>query len=189
MDLEIIAAILSPVLIFGPFVFAIFILKQLDNAARQRKSLFGKSKFRLMIVDFLSLILLVQMPFNLLRMDLGLGDRMMVFLISAALVALTLVWFTTIKTVSQAGIETFGWRALISMILIPTMYIGSFFCGFPAVGLLWGERVPTAGIVCLVASVVGMLLSPWIVRGALNSVSQDPPIPSQSQAPPDPFAD
>ena len=189
MDLEIIAVILSPVLVIGPFVFAIYILKKLDAAAKQRRVIFGKSKFRFMIVDFLSLILLLQMPFNLLRLDLRLGDRVLVFLVSLALLALTLVWLTTIKTVSQAGVVTFGWRALISMVLIPTMYIGSFFCGVPAVKLLWGERVSSAGIVWLVVSAVGMILSPWIVRGALNSVSLDDPTTSQPQAPPDPFAD
>ena len=120
MDLEIIAVILSPVLVIGPFVFAIFILKKLDTAAKQRRVIFGKSKFRFMIVDFLSLILLLQMPFNLLRLDLRLGDRVLVFLVSLALLALTLVWLTTIKTVSQAGVVTFGWRALISICLLYT---------------------------------------------------------------------
>ena len=189
MDLEVIAVILSPILVFGPFVFAIFILKKLDTAAKQRREIFGKSKFRFMIVDFLSLILLLQMPFSLLGLDLRLGDQVLVFLISLALLALTLVWLTTIKTVSQAGIVTFGWRALISMVLIPTMYIGSFFCGVPAVQLLWGERVSNAEIVWMVAAAVGMILSPWIVRGALNSVSLDDSIASQPAAPADPFAD
>ena len=173
------------VLILSPFCYAIFILKKLDAAATQRKQAGGETRFRFLIVDFLSLILLLQVPFNFVTLDLP--DEMKVFLIAICLIALLLVWFTTIKTVSQAGISTFGWRALISMILIPTMYIGSFYFGFGCLSLIFGDA-SSRGIVWLVACVTGMILSPWIVSGALSSVTEPAPIDPESTAP-DPFAD
>jgi len=129
------------VLILGPFVYAVFILKKLDAAAKRRKQSGGETRSRFMIVDLLSLVLLLQVPFNFL--DIKYVEATTVVLTAIFLMALFLVWLTTIKTVSEAGITSFGWRALISMILIPTMYIGSFYFGVGSLGLISGEASPT----------------------------------------------
>ena len=185
-----IAFFFGVVLIFGPFAYAIFILKKLDAAAKQRKQSGGNTQFRFMIVDFFSLILLVQLPFNFVSLELG--DVTSIVLIVISLIAVLLVWFTTIKTVSQAGISTFGWRALVSMILIPTMYIGSFYFGIASLNMIWGDMTSPRAIVWLVASFVGMVLSLWIVNGAVEAgaeVAVDPVVVEAVTSTTDPFAD
>jgi len=129
---------------------------------------------------------LIQIPFKLL--SLGASDDTVQFLISVSLVALTLVWFITIKTVSEAGIATFKWRALVSMVLIPTMYIGCFYFSITLINWLGGNPLSREMTLWLGVSLAGMISSPWIVRGALNSVPQDQPLQRESEAP-DPFAD
>ena len=179
---------LCPILVVGPFLYAVYILRQLDQAARQRKKFMVKTKFRFMIVDFFSLILLIQMPFNLLRIDSvdATPINLMTFL---SVIALTSVWFTTIRTASQAGIVTFKWRALVSMILIPTMYIGCFYISIISMYWLTGQSSPSReAFAWLFVSVIGMVASMWIVRGALDSSSHEKPLQHDSQAP-DPFAD
>ena len=178
------ALILFPILLVGPLFYAVFILRKLDQAARQRKKMVAETKFRFMIVDILSLILMIQIPFKLLRFDLP--NVTLLFLITVALVHLTMVWLATIRTVSEAGITTFKWRALISMILIPTMYVGCLYLSITSINWLIGNPVSNEMIFWLGFSLVGMALSPWIVRGALNSVSED-----QQSEPKDidPFAD
>lgn len=173
-------------LLIGPFVYAIFVVRKLDQAARQRKKFVVKTKFRFMIVDVLSLILLIQIPFKLL--SLGARDGSVQVLIFLFLAALTLVWFTTIRTVSEAGITTFKWRALVSMILIPTMYIGCFYFSITSIFWLNGNRLPREMAIWLGISLTGMVFSPWILRGALNSVPQEQPLQREPKAP-DPFAD
>lgn len=188
---QVLAIIGSAVLIFAPFVYAVYILRKLDAAAKHRRRSDGETRFRFMIVDFFSLILLIQAPLNFVSLDLT--QAMVTILIVISLIAILLVWFTTIKTVSAAGIDTFGWRALVSMVLIPTMYIGSFYFGVGTLSLFFGDASP-AGVVWLVVCVVGMVVSPWIVNGALASVLAASAIePAQldagSSTPSDPFAD
>lgn len=186
MDQEVIGGFLGPFVVIGPFVYAIYILRKLDTAAKLRKSTLGKTPFRFMIVDFFSLILLVQLPFNFLSFEVG--DGGMIVAAFFAFCAVALVWLTTIKTVSQAGIVTFGWRALVSMILIPTMYVGSFYFGIASINLLFSEQKSSEAIVWLVVSLLGMIASPWIVRGALKSAVQNPTVEPVSEVS-DPFAD
>ena len=178
--------IFFPILLIGPFAYAIFILRKLDQAAQQRKKLVSETKFRFMLVDVFSLILLIQMPFKILSLDIGAGTVQVLLFFS--LVALALVWFTTIKTVSIAGIATFKWRALVSMILIPTMYIGCFYFSITSISWLTGSPMSAEMIIWLGVSLAGMVFSPWIIRGALNSVSQHQTLQRESKAP-DPFAD
>ena len=108
------------VLLLCPLAYAIYILGRLDIAAKKRKLSGVETKFSFMIVDFFSLILLVQLPFNFV--SLRHGDGVSIFIIGISLFAVLLVWYTTIRTVSQAGISSFGWRALVSMIVIPVSY-------------------------------------------------------------------
>ena len=141
-----------------------------------------------MIVDFFSLILLVQLPFNFV--SLRHGDGVSIFIIGISLFAVLLVWYTTIRTVSQAGISSFGWRALVSMIVIPTMYVGSFYFGVGSINMLWGDASAEA-VAWLAVISVGMFLSFWIVKGALKATEAAvDQVSIQAQtATSDPFAD
>ena len=172
--------------LLAPFGYAIFILRKLDAAAKQRKQSGGGTRIRLMIVDFFSLMLLIQVPFNFV--DFEYVNRVAIFLIVISLIALLLIWLTTIKTVSQAGIVSFGWRALISMILIPTMYIGSFYFGGRMLGVFFGHAATPVEAAWLVAAFIGMVLSPWIVNGALKAAATPVSIDPVTGTP-DPFAD
>lgn len=186
--IEVLQMIGGSLLVFGPFIYAIVILRKLDTAAKQRKSSTGETQFRLMIIDFFSLIMLIQLPLNIVTLDLD--SVVTKILIVISLIATLLVWFTTIKTVSQAGIETFGWRALVSMILIPTMYIGSFYFSVGTLRLIFGNASPSS-VAWLVACAIGMIASPWIVSGALttaDSASETAQLDSGASTP-DPFAD
>lgn len=200
MNEESIVIIVGFALVLVPFGYAIFILKKLDAAAKQQLAIrsadpeqagrigAGKPQFRFMIVDFFSLILLIQLPFNFVTFRRG--DGTVIFIIVISLVAVLLVWFTTIKTVSQAGINSFGWRALVSMILIPTMYVGSFYVGIASLNLIWGNGSSGKAVVWLVVTLIGMVLSWWIVNGALGAA--DAPVPEEAEivsSDPDPFAD
>ncbi len=174
------------VVLFGPFIYAGFVLTKLDAAAKLRKGSQVGQRWRFMIVDFFSLMLLVQMPFRLLVFEL---DRQtLVWLVTVCLGAVVAIWFTTIKTVSQAGIVSFRWRALVSMVLIPTMYLGSFYFGIATINWFHGELKSIQAIFWLVISLVGMVASPWIVRGALKSVDQSP-VDAGPKKVVDPFAD
>ena len=184
---ELLAIIFCPILLVGPFLYAVFILRKLDEAARHRKNLVAKTRFRFMIVDFFSLILLIQMPFNLLRID-ALDNTAINVTIFLSLAALTSVWFATIRTASQAGIATFKWRALVSMILIPTMYIGCFYTSIVSINWLFGKPPSGEVFTWLLVSVIGMVASWWIVRGALDSASREKTLHQESK-PFDPFAD
>jgi len=179
------------ILLFFACCYSGFMLRKLDVAAKLRMQALGSQPFRFMIGDLFSLMLLIQLPLKFLAFELD--QRPMVFLFVICLIAVVLVWLTTIKTVSQAGIVTFGWRALISMVLIPTMYIGCFYFAVAlpmAVASFFDRRFPSSNeaMVWLVVALLGVVVSPWIVRGALNSVSQ-PPVDEKVKKVADPFAD
>ena len=176
------------VLLLCPLAYAIYILGRLDIAAKKRKLSGVETKFSFMIVDFFSLILLVQLPFNFV--SLRHGDGVSIFIIGISLFAVLLVWYTTIRTVSQAGISSFGWRALVSMIVIPTMYVGSFYFGVGSINMLWGDASAEA-VAWLAVISVGMFLSFWIVKGALKATEAAvDQVSTQAQtATSDPFAD
>ena len=176
------------VLLLCPLAYAIYILGRLDIAAKKRKLSGVETKFSFMIVDFFSLILLVQLPFNFV--SLRHGDGVSIFIIGISLFAVLLVWYTTIRTVSQAGISSFGWRALVSMIVIPTMYVGSFYFGVGSINMLWGDASAEA-VAWLAVISVGMFLSFWIVKGALKATEAAvDQVSIQAQtATSDPFAD
>ncbi len=156
-------------LVIAPFIYAILILKRLDAAAKKRKQAGRKLESRFMLVDIMSLIFMVGVPFKILDFDIGL--EVSTILIVASLCAALAVWSITIKTISMAGISTFGWRALVSMVLIPTTYFGCFYVGIVFANLIWGAGISAEATVWLVFSLIGMVASPWIVLGSLRSAS------------------
>ena len=170
----------------APLAYAIWILKRLDAAAKEQKEAGRKPKSTFMLVDLLSLIFLVGIPFKILDSDFGI--EISIFLIAVSIIAATAVWFTTIDTISIAGIKTFGWRALVSMVLIPTMYFGCFYFAMGLFSLLWGNEPSVEATTWLVFSFIGIVASPWIVRGALRSASSTVPAETEARTV-DPFAD
>jgi hypothetical protein len=174
------------VLVVAPFIYAILILTRLDAAAKKQKEAGQKLESRFMLVDIMSLIFMVGIPFKILDFDFGFGVS--TILIVASLIAALAVWSITIKTVSMAGISTFGWRALVSMVLIPTMYFGCFYFGIVSANLIWGWKISAEATAWLVFSFVGMVASPWIVRGSLRSASKSVQVETE-RANVDPLAD
>ena len=152
-----------------PILLSIYLLKRLDSAAKIRREKFGKSQFKFFLVDFFSLIFLIQLPFNFL--DPEFLDNRISFAIGLLVLAMVAVWWTTIVTVSQAGISTVRKRALISMIVIPSTYIGSFYLVIGGINLVIGQQFGTRAIVWFVVSAIGLVLSPFIVIQALNAAT------------------
>jgi len=176
-------AILVLALFLAPIATAIMILRKLDEAARVRKRRFGRVQFRFFIFDFFSLIFLLQLPFGFVTLEsLKNGAGIAVGFLCCALVA---VWWTTIRTVSDAGITTVGWRAFISMVVIPATFIGSFYIGIAAINFAQGE-FSTRSTVWMVLAIVSLSVSPLIVRKALaaaeTSESAQAEAPQQGEA-------
>ncbi len=133
--LQILMALLILGVILVPIFFAGFILRLLDKAAKARQR-----PVRYYLVDFFSLVFLIQIPFALI-LQMPNRDNF-----AAALVAgffglmMALVWWTTIKTVSRAGIVRVADRSWISLLVIPMMYVGSFAIVGIAITLLRGPK-------------------------------------------------
>ena len=156
---------LGPILILLsltlPIVLAIYILRQIDHAAKNRRA-----KVKIFIVDFFSLIFMIQLPFVLLRDQMeepGVIAGAIVF----ALVMI-LVWWTTVRMVSQAGIQTTGWRSLVSIIVIPATYFGAFGLLGCAVGIANPKTFRTS-LVIGAFLLVGMIVSLLLTRAALKA--------------------
>lgn len=103
----------------APIYGAIWILRQLDRAAKQRKG-----KVKIFLADLFCLFFLFQLPLVLCHDQFDEPLAIMVAIVFSCL--MVLVGWTTIKTVSKAGIQTCGWRSLISLVVIPSTYFGSF---------------------------------------------------------------
>lgn len=118
--MDFIKFICTAVLVLAPLWMAGRMLHLLDNAAKERKS-----PMRLWLVDFFSLLFLIQLPLAMFMPYLNIPTAgragVAVFF---SLTVLT-VWWCTIKTVSGAGIVSGFWRSVISLFVIPMAYIGS----------------------------------------------------------------
>lgn len=161
-----------------PIVVSVWMLLQLDRAARLRRVAFQNANLpkppaRIMIMDGFSLIFLLQIPFALI---INSEERRpfdgLIVLIVFALVALGAIWWTTIRTVSEAGISSFRWRAIISMIVIPSAYIGCFFVPVGVINLLNSGGSGYLWFLTILAC-SGMVLSPFLIVCALKSVDKN----------------
>jgi hypothetical protein len=118
---RVLLALLMLSVILIPVVFAGFILRLLDKAAKARRR-----PVKIYIVDFFSLLFLMQIPLAIM-MQLPNRDRVLSTVVSGVFsLLMALVWWTTIKTVSRAGIVQIADRCWISLLVIPMMYVGSF---------------------------------------------------------------
>ena len=108
------------VIVFA-MAIAVCILRPIDKAARNRRE-----KFKFVLVDLFSLLFLIQLPLAILGHNFEDESYSYAVVAGALMLTMLLVWWTTVRVVSQAGIQTTSWRALISLIVIPATYIGSF---------------------------------------------------------------
>ncbi len=158
-------------LLFGiaaPLCFAVHILRHFDYAAKRRRA-----EVQIFIVDFFSLIFMVQIPLVVLRSQIDQRD-FIVFCVTFVLVMI-LIWWTTVKTVAQAGIQTMGWRALISIIVIPSTYVGAF--GIPscvAVFTAANETTAPWAFGIGISLVFAMLVSLFITKAAMKAIDDQP---------------
>jgi hypothetical protein len=169
--------------LISPFAFAIYILRSLDLAAKKRRA-----EYKFFVVDLFSLLFLVQLPLAIIGPTLSEPGAM----IGAGVlsVAMILVWWTTVNTVSRAGIETTKWRTLISLIVIPSTYIGTF----AIIGLSFSlldppnGKILTQSIGWLVFNISCLIASLFITRAALRAtVEQTRPAANGDAESPDSF--
>lgn len=154
--------ILGVVLI--PVYFAGFILRLLDRAAKAQRQ-----TVKIYVVDFFSLLFLMQIPFAILMQQSN-NDRLMAIAVSGVFsLLMALVWWTTIRTVSKAGIVRVADRCWISLLVIPMMYVGSFAIIFIGLNIfsrdLSGFRIDLAVIEVVLVAL--MLLSLVVTKRAI----------------------
>jgi len=127
-------------------------LKQIDDAAKRHEA-----PVKIWLVDLFSLIFLIQLPLTYVsqwQTEVEISVVILMVVLFSAI--MTLVWWTTIKTVSRAGITMVLWRSAISLVVIPMAYVGSFAIMAVAISLLNGGK-----------PIFGQRMSPWIVESVL----------------------
>ncbi len=143
--------------IFLPVIFAGWVLHTIDKASKLRKR-----PVKIYLVDFFSLVFLVQLPMAIVFQTPNRDEGGAIFAAGVFCVLMALVWWTTIKSVSRAGISSVSERACISLIVIPMTFVGSF--ATMAVGLTifnrWGNE-PILGLFIVEAILIGLLLFSW----------------------------
>lgn len=161
-----------------PIAVSVWMLRKLDRAAKVRRTAFRdadleKPPTRIYIVDFFSLIFLIQIPFAVtMNIDRTHPFNGLGLVIIFALAGLLAVWWTTIRTVSEAGISSMRWRAIISMIVMPSAYIGCYFLPVGAINLL-NSKFSSYLLFMTILAAIGLVVSPALIVRALNSV-EDP---------------
>ena len=154
--------------IAAPLFFAVYILRHFDYAAKRRRA-----EVRIFIVDFFSLIFMVQIPLVVLRNQIDL--REFIFFCVTFVLVMILIWWTTVRTVAQAGIQTTGWRTLISIIVIPSTYVGAF--GIPscvAVFTAANEATARWALGIGIFLVFAMTVSLFITKAAMKAIDDQP---------------
>ena len=105
-----------------PFTIAILILGPIDRAAK-----FQQAPIRIMMVDVMSLLFLLQAPFavihNLLAME---STELLVTLDLIVVIVVGLIWWTAVSRFSKAAINDARPRAILAFFVLPMAYVGSF---------------------------------------------------------------
>lgn len=164
-----------------PLFIAVKTLRLLDRAAKERNR-----EFKFMIVDLFSLIFLIQIPLTLASgSDIGDAQGRVIWPAAVVFIAvMVLLWQVTIRTIGRSGISTWGQRLLISIVVIPATYIGSYMGPFAVLSVAFqDERVAERpGFAWLAAAcIVSIAISYLIVRKIL-SLKIMPPSSESSQA-------
>ena len=113
--------LLSWTLVLAPMIVAGRMLHQLDVAAKKRKA-----PVKVWLVDFFTLLFLVQLPLAFVVKNLGINVRGRAAVAVGLCLVAMLVWWGTVKTISGAGITKVFWRSAISLFAFPMAYLGSF---------------------------------------------------------------
>ncbi len=124
-------------LLLSPLFVAGYMLGQIDKAAKRQQA-----PVKIWLVDLFSLVFLIQIPLALIsrwQTEMEIGPLIAIVLLFSGI--MTLVWWTTIKTVSQAGITSVFWRSAISLFVIPMAFVGSFAIMIVTLGLADGQAV------------------------------------------------
>ncbi len=122
-------------LLLSPLFVAGYMLGQIDKAARRQRA-----PVKIWLVDLFSLVFLIQIPLALIsrwQTEMEIGPLIAIVLLFCGI--MTLVWWTTIKTVSRAGITSVFWRSAISLFVIPMAFVGSFAIMIITLGLADGQ--------------------------------------------------
>jgi hypothetical protein len=111
--------------LLSPLLLAAWILIPLDRMARQRKV---RCQFQL--VDYFSLILLIQIPLavkaalhNDSSFDRPMQDSWVLVVVFCCVS--TLIWWTGVRTFGQAGIQQTRARAILGLLVLPLSYFGT----------------------------------------------------------------
>ncbi len=141
-----------------PLVFAGAILRYIDRAARLKNR-----PVKVHTVDFFSLIFLVQIPMAIAIQVENRGDQAGPILASIGFGAMmALIWWTTIKAVSRAGIDKFAYRFWISLLVIPMTYVGSF--AIIAIGVTMNtSRYPFGALIAIELVLIALLVVSLLV--------------------------
>lgn len=149
-----------------PFAFAIGILRRLDNAAKIRKA-----NVKYHVADLFGLFFLVQLPLAMIVGRFENNEAKIAGVVLAA--AMLLVGWTTIKTVSRAGINHPVWRILVSLIVIPSTYIGSFAFVVVMSLLIFESDSSFLNVGIALLTISGLILSSWITNRAISNTMID----------------
>jgi uncharacterized Tic20 family protein len=75
---------------------------------------------------------------------------------------MALIWWTTIKAVSRAGIDKFAYRFWISLLVIPMTYVGSF--AIIAIGVTMNtSRYPFGALIAIELVLIALLVVSLLV--------------------------
>ena len=163
--IEFVVLLLVFTALFTPLVLAIYILRSIDLAAKRRQA-----KVNFFIVDLFSLIFLIQIPFVMMQAEIGSVGYYVV--IGFSVIASMVVWWVTIRTVSQAGIMGTSWRLAISVVVIPSTFIGSFFLVGSCFVVWWDDEFRLTDAMLTLICLVGLIASFFITRVALTKADQ-----------------
>ncbi len=153
----------------------VFFLRQIDNAAKKRGAPFG-----IFLVDLFSLSFMIAIPLAIVTSNgVEFDDRVAPLLTIIGIPTMALVWWTTIRTVSKAGINNSVWRAGVSLIVIPMCYVGNIVIGVLTAGILHGEINDTRMIALDGLLIALTIASGFIVFGALKNAKRSAARPTE----------
>lgn len=178
---------LSLIAVTVPLIFSARILWMIDSAARRQRQ-----PVKVYLVDFFSLLFLVQLPyaifFQFYRNDTE--DWLMVsFAATIFAVVMLMVWWTTIRTVSRAGISSTAARSWISLLVIPMTYVGSFAIvgfGFTLTGRIAEQRESFIPLLAFVLVLIALLVFAFFVTRRIIKQTQEPVLAEEVE---EPFSD
>ena len=135
---------LSVLAVFAGFVLMVWlgrwILGPLDRAAWRRKH-----AVQFTMLDFLSLVFLLQLPLAVVHANLiDVRPRSVGVLDGFGCLAVSLIWWGSVRTLSRAGIHAPWRRFALVAVCIPLAYVGTFALPLVTVLLFTALADPTA---------------------------------------------